>query len=67
MGTGAKLTDHFQVPSVQRYVLIRADRAMVTHHRRRDDGGIETQTLTDEHVRMDPPDISIAVSDLYAP
>lgn len=64
--TGAKLTDYFQVPSVRHYLVIRADRAMVTHHRRRDDGGIETQLLADGHVSMDPPGISIAVADFYA-
>lgn len=65
--TGAKLTDYFRMPSLRHYLVIRADRAMVTRHRRRDDGGIETQFLADGHVSMAPPGISIAVADLYAP
>ena len=64
--TGAKLTDYFRVPSVRHYLVIRADRAMVTHHHRRDDGGIETQLLADGHVSMDPPGITITVAELYA-
>ena len=65
--TGAKLTDYFRVLSVRHYLVIRADRPMVTHHHRRDDGGIETQLLADGRVSMDPPGISIAIADLYAP
>ena len=65
--TGAKLTDYFRVPSVRHYLVIRADRALVTHHCRRDDGGIETQLLSAGHVSMEPPGISIALADLYSP
>ncbi len=39
----------------------------MVHHRRRDDGGIETQLVTEGRITLDPPGISIAVEDLYLP
>lgn len=65
--TGAKLADYFRVPSVRHYLVVRADRPTVTHHRRRRDGGIETQLLADGPITLDPPGFSIMVAELYAP
>lgn len=65
--TGAKLADYFRVPSVRHYLVIRADRRTVTHHHRRDDGGIETHLVAEGRIDLDPPGISILVEDLYAP
>lgn len=65
--TGAKLADYFRVPPVRHYLVIRADRRIVTHHRRRDDGGIETHLVAEGRIDLDPPGISILVEDLYAP
>lgn len=65
--TGAKLTDYFKVPSIRHYLIIRADRRAVVHHRRRDDGGIETRLAAEGRIALDPPGIEIAVEDFYAP
>ena len=63
--TGTKLIDYFKVPSVRHYLIIRADRRAVIHHRRRDDGGIETRLLAEGRIALDPPGIDIAIEDFY--
>lgn len=65
--SGAKLADYFRVSSIRHYLIVRADRRAVVHHRRRDDGGIETQLVTEGRITLDPPGIGIAVEDLYSP
>lgn len=64
--TGAKLADYFLVPSIQHYLIIRADRRSVVHHQRRNDGGIETRLLTNGLVTLDPPGIIIPLEEFYA-
>lgn len=64
--TGAKLADYFRVPSIRHYLIVRADRRAVVHHRRRDDGGIETKLVADGQIALDPPGVGILVDDLYA-
>lgn len=64
--TGAKLADYFQVASVRHYLVVRADRPSVVHHRRRDDGGIETQILAQGRIGLDPPGFSVAMEEFYA-
>lgn len=64
--TGAKLADYFRVLSVRHYLILRADRPQVIHHRRSDDGaGIETRVLVDGSVRLDPPGFDVAIADFY--
>ena len=64
--TGTKFTDYFRVPSIRHYLIVRADRRTVIHHRRGDDGGIKTQILAEERIVLDPPGIEIAIYDFYA-
>ena len=40
---GAKLADYLSLPSVRHYLLVRTERQSVIHHRRTDDGGIQTR------------------------
>lgn len=65
--TGAKLADYFRVPSIQHYLIVRADRCAVIHHRRRDDGAIETRFIAEGRIPLDPPGIGVAVEDFYTP
>ena len=65
--TGAKLTDYFRVPSIQHYLIIRADRHAVVHHRRGDGDRIETRLIAQGRIDLDPPGVSVAVEDFYAP
>ncbi len=64
--TGTKFTDYFKVPSIRHYLIVRADRRAVIHHRRCDDGGIETRLLAEGRIALDPPGIEIAIEDFYA-
>ncbi len=64
--TGAKLVDYFRVPSIRHYLIVRADRRSVVHHRRRDDGGIETSIAVEGTILLEPPGLRLAVEDFYA-
>jgi Uma2 family endonuclease len=60
------LVAYFRAPSVQHYLVYRADRPQVVHHRRREDGqGVETRMLTEGEIRLDPPGISITMAEVY--
>ena len=63
--TGAKLADYFTVPSIQHYLIIRADRPAVVHHRRGKAGEIMTRLIVEGSIILDPPGIGITVEDLY--
>lgn len=65
--TGAKLADYFRVPSIQHYLIVRADRRAVIHHRRREGSSIETRLAAEGRIVLDPPGIDILVEDFYAP
>lgn len=66
LDTGAKLADYFRVPSIQHYLIVRTDRRAVVHHRRRDEGGIETRLVGAGRIELMPPGIGVAVEDFYA-
>ena len=77
--TGVKLTDYFRVQAIQHYLIVRADRPAVIHHRRatpRGDiseadgrrseaGRIETRLLSEGRIVLDPPGITVEVADFY--
>lgn len=63
--TGAKLTDYFRVPSIRHYLILRTDRRVVVHHRRREDGGIETRLVAAGPIHMDPPGIAVAAERVF--
>ena len=65
--TGVKFTDYFRVPSIQHYLIIRADRRGVVHHRRGDGDRIETRLIAGGRIDLDPPGINVAIEDFYAP
>jgi Uma2 family endonuclease len=59
-----KLADYFRVPSVQHYLVVRATRREVIHHRRMG-ADILTQVINLGSIALDPPRIAISVADLY--
>jgi Uma2 family endonuclease len=63
---GAKLDDYFRLPSVRHYLLVKTERRSVIHHRRRDDGGIETRIVTGGTLDLDPPGLSLELERIYA-
>ncbi len=61
-----KLQEYFRLPSLRHYLIVWADRQHIAHHRRGDDGAIETRTITGGELRLEPTGITIGVEDIYA-
>jgi Uma2 family endonuclease len=59
-----KLVDYFQVPTVQHYLILFADRIRAIHHRRVGDR-IETRVLAAGDVVLDPPGIAVPLASFY--
>ena len=60
-----KLADYFRVPSIVHYLVVRAKRREVIHHRRSADGGVITHTHIAGQIRLDPPGIDLSVEEFY--
>ena len=52
--------------SLRHYLIVWADKQQVAHHRRDDDGSIETRAVIAGEIRLEPPGITISVEDIYA-
>ncbi|MCK8787384.1 Uma2 family endonuclease [Roseomonas sp. NAR14] len=62
--TGAKLADYFRLPSVMHYLILRADRPQVIHHRR-SGPSLLTEIVTTGAISLDPPGIVIGIDEIY--
>jgi Uma2 family endonuclease len=62
---GAKLAGYFRLPSVRHYLLVRTEQRSVIHHRRGDDGAIETRIVTSGVVPLDPPGLALDLGRIY--
>jgi Uma2 family endonuclease len=60
-----KLSGYFRLPSVRHYLILDPDEAMLIHHGRRPDGIVETATLTEGRVWLDPPGLELDISALF--
>ncbi len=63
--TQIKLGDYFRLPSVQHYLLVRADRREVMHYSRESDGAPTLAVLTSGIITLDPPGVAIGFDDIY--
>jgi hypothetical protein len=61
-----KLSGYFRVPSVLHYLILDPDESMLIHHARRDDGVVETATMSGGQLRLDPPGLDLEVSAVFA-
>ena len=61
-----KLQGYFRVASIQHYLVIDPDKRLVIHHTRGNDDVVSTRIVTSGQIALDPPGLSIAVSDLFA-
>jgi Uma2 family endonuclease len=59
-----KLADYFRVPSIQHYLIVRALRREVIHHRRAG-ADIISRVINAGSIALDPPGITIDLSDIY--
>ena len=62
---GAKLAGYFRLPSVRHYLLVRTEQRTVIHHRRGDDGAIETRIVTSGILPLDPPGLALDLAEIY--
>ena len=56
---GLKLSDYFRIPSLRHYLIVRADRRVVIHHRRDEAGAILTTLPGDGPLWLDPPGLAV--------
>ncbi|NBC31744.1 MAG: Uma2 family endonuclease [Alphaproteobacteria bacterium] len=63
--TGQKLADYFRVPSIRHYLIVDADEPLVIHHRRTEDGRIETAIIRAGALTLDPPGLTIPIERFY--
>lgn len=61
-----KPQEYFRLPSLHHYLIVWANKQQIAHHRRRDDGTIETQTIVTGEIALHPPGVSIAIQDIYS-
>lgn len=59
-----KLADYFRVPSIQHYLIVRARRREVIHHRR-EGAEIVSRVIKLGTISLDPPGISIDLAEIY--
>jgi Uma2 family endonuclease len=62
--TGEKLADYFRVGSIEHYLIVRARRQEIIHHRRSGDV-IVSNTVNVGAIRLDPPGIVLDLADVY--
>jgi Uma2 family endonuclease len=60
-----KFADYFRLPSLRHYVIIHLALRRVIHHRRTEDGRIESAILTGGALVLEPPGISVQVDGLF--
>ena len=64
--TQVKREMYFRVPSIQHYLIVRADRRKVTHYARgEDDQPVLVATLSEGRLVLSPPGITVEVADFY--
>jgi Uma2 family endonuclease len=62
-----KLVGYFQVPSIVHYLIVDPDNRLVLHYVRGASDAIATRIVNGGSLRLDPPDITIAIADLFPP
>lgn len=60
-----KFTDYFRAPSVRHYLIVHLARRVVIHHRRLEDGRIESAILASGPIPLDPPGLTVTVEALF--
>jgi Uma2 family endonuclease len=62
--TGDKLVGYFKVPSVAHYLIVHPPQRVVTHDARGPGDLIETRIRAEGNLRLDPPGLSLTVTEL---
>ncbi len=61
-----KLQEYFRLPSLRHHLIVWADTQQIAHHRRDDDGALETRVVIGGEITFEPPGITILVEDIYS-
>jgi len=61
----AKLAGYFRLPSVRHYLIVDPDSRLVIHHARGDGDAIATRIVREGDLRLDPPGIEFAMSEVF--
>jgi len=62
----AKLAGYFRLPSVAHYLIVDPAKPLVVHHARGSGETILTRVVTQGTITLDPPGLSVALTDIYA-
>ena len=62
-----KLAGYFRLASVEHFLIVNPNAPPMVHHQRQPDGTILTRLVGDGTLKLDPPGIEIAVSEIFAP
>jgi Uma2 family endonuclease len=62
-----KLQGYFRVASIVHYLIVDPDKRLVIHHSRGQGDTVATRIVSDGDLVLDPPGVTLAVSDLFAP
>ena len=62
-----KLQGYFRVASIQHYLVVDPDKRLVIHHTRGDGDVVGTRIVTTGRIALDPPGLTLNVSDLFGP
>lgn len=65
--SGVKLHDYFTLPSVRHYLVLDADKRTLAHYRRGEDDVVATRILGAGSLVLEPPGLTVGVTDLFAP
>jgi Uma2 family endonuclease len=61
----AKLAGYFRLPSVRHFLIVDPDNRLVIHHARGDGESIATRIVREGDLRLDPPGIEFAMSEVF--
>jgi Uma2 family endonuclease len=61
----AKLVGYMSRPSIQHYLIVDPDRNKVIHHRKQSDGSILTILVSSPTILVDPPGLTVNVSQFF--
>jgi Uma2 family endonuclease len=60
-----KLADYFTIPSLHHYLVIELNKRYILHYQRQPDGNVLVRVVRDGQIKLDPPGITIAVTELF--
>ncbi|GJD33391.1 Uma2 family endonuclease [Methylobacterium aerolatum] len=63
---GVKLRGYFRVGSGAHYLILYPDNHLVVHHARGPGDAITTRMVSEGHLTLDPPGLTVAIADLFA-